>query len=186
VTDATETLWSGRFLEIRRRDGWEWAARRGEVRAAVILAIHDGAVILVEQDRIPLGCRSLELPAGLVGDDADAETPKTAAARELEEETGWRAARVEALGIFASSPGMTSETFTLVRATGLTRVGAGGGVAGERIAVHAVPLAELTAFVAARRAAGVAIDARLLLVLASTLTSHDRLMSVRAGRSAPA
>lgn len=169
MTDATETLWSGKFLEMRRRGSWEWAARRGDVQAAVILAIHDGAVILVEQERVPLGCRSLELPAGLVGDDADGETPETAAARELEEETGWCAARVEALGAFASSPGMTSETFTLVRATGLTRVGAGGGVEGERITVHEVPLDDLGAFVAAKRAAGVAIDAKLLLVLAASI-----------------
>ena len=169
MTDAAETLWSGKFLEMRRRDGWEWAARRDEVRAAVILAIHDGAVILVEQVRVPLGCRSLELPAGLIGDETAGETPETAAARELEEETGWRAARVEPLGDFASSPGMTSETFTLVRATGLTRVGAGGGVAGERITVHEVPLTALSAFIAAKRAAGVAIDVRLLLVLAAEI-----------------
>ncbi len=169
MTIPTETLWQGKFLEIRQQGRWEWAARRGEVHAAVILAIHDGAVLLVEQERIPLGCRSLELPAGLVGDEAAGETPETAAVRELEEETGWRAARVEALGAFASSPGMTSETFTLVRATGLTRVGAGGGVEGEGITVHQVPLLDLPAFVAAKRAGGVAIDAKLLLVLAATI-----------------
>lgn len=169
MTDATETLWEGKFLEIRRQGRWEWAARRGNVHAAVILAVHDGAVILVEQERIPLGCRSLELPAGLVGDETAGETPETAAARELEEETGWRPAHVEALGRFASSPGMTSETFTLVRATGLTRVGAGGGVEGEGITVHQVRLAELSAFVAAKRAEGVAIDAKLLLVLAAAI-----------------
>ena len=169
----TETLWEGKFLAIRRQGRWEWAARRGDVHAAVILAFHDGAVILVEQERVPLGCRSLELPAGLVGDETAGETPETAAARELEEEAGYRPARVEALGAFASSPGMTSETFTLVRATGLTRVGAGGGVEGEGIAVHQVPLAELSAFVAAKRAEGVAIDAKLLLVLAATIVPEQ-------------
>lgn len=165
MTDPVETLWRGKFIEVRRKGSWEWAARREDTNAVVILAIHDGAVILVEQERVPLGCRSLELPAGLVGDEHAGETAEIAGARELEEETGWRAARVEALGVFASSPGLTSEMFTLVRATGLTRVGEGGGVAGERIAVHRVPLGDLPAFVAAKRAAGVAIDTRLLLVL---------------------
>ncbi len=171
MTLPTETLWEGKFIEVHRQGRWEWAARRGDVHAAVILAIHDGAVLLVEQERIPLGSRSLELPAGLVGDETGGETPETAAARELEEETGWRPARVEALGVFASSPGMTSETFTLVRATGLTRVGEGGGVEGEGVTVHRVPLAGLSAFVAAKRAKGVAIDARLLLVLAASIVS---------------
>ena len=169
MTDPIETLWEGKFLEIHRQGRWEWAARRGDVHAAVILAIHDGAGILGEQERIPLGCRSLELPAGLVGDETKGETPETAAARELEEETGYRPARVEPLGEFASSPGMTSETFTLIRATGLRQVGTGGGVEGEEIAVHRVPLAELSAFVAAKRAEGVAIDAKLLLALAATI-----------------
>lgn len=168
MTD-TETPWQGKFIEVRRKGHWEWAARRGDVHAAVILAIHGGAVILVEQQRIPLGRRSLELPAGLVGDEADGETPEAAAARELEEETGFRPARVEALGVFASSPGMTSETFTLVRASELTRTGEGGGVEGEGITVHHVPLGELPAFVAAKRAEGVAIDVRLLLVLAASI-----------------
>ncbi len=169
MTDPVETLWRGKFIEVRRRGRWEWAARRGDVNAVVILAIHDGAVILVEQERVPMGARSLELPAGLVGDVAAGETVETAAPRELEEETGWRAARVDAVGVFASSPGMTSETFTLVRATELTRIGAGGGVEGESIAVHQVPLAELSGFVAAKRAEGVAIDAKLLIVLAASI-----------------
>ena len=69
------------------------------------------------------------------------------------------------LGEFYSSPGLTSERFTLVRATGLTRVGDGGGTELEDIAVHRVPLADVRAFIAAKRAEGVAIDAKLLLFL---------------------
>ena len=164
-----ETPWQGKFIEVRREGRWEWAARRGDVHAAVSLAVHDGAVILVEQNRVPLGRRSLELPAGLVGDEEHGETVEVAATRELEEETGWRPARVERLGDFASSPGMTSEMFTLVRATGLTRVGEGGGGEGEKITVHHVPTDELQTFVAGKRAEGVAMDAKLLLVLAAGL-----------------
>ena len=131
----------------------------------MILAIDDGCVLLVEQYRVPIGCRSLELPAGLVGDEQAGEPIETAAARELEEETGYRADRIESLGLFHSSPGLTSEAFTLVRATGLTKVGDGGGVEGEDIAVHRVPLATLGTFVAERRAAGVAMDAKMLVLL---------------------
>ena len=62
------------------------------------------------------------------------------------------------LGYYYSSPGMVSEGFTLLRAEGLTRTGDGGGVEGENIIVHRVPLAEMPAFVASKRAEGCAID----------------------------
>jgi ADP-ribose pyrophosphatase len=64
---------------------------------------------------------------------------------------------------------MSSEGFTLLRALGLTRVGEGGGIEGEDIAVHLVPLAQVPAFVAAKRAEGVAIDVKLLLLLAASM-----------------
>ncbi len=65
----------------------------------------------------------------------------TSARRELEEETGYRAAQWENLGEFYSSPGMVAESFTLLKATGLTQVSDGGGTAHEDIVVHRVPLA---------------------------------------------
>ena len=172
-----ETLWRGRFLEARRRGRWEYAARPGGIGAAVVLALDGDAVILIEQYRVPLGAWCLELPAGLVGDDGASETAEAAGARELEEETGYRAARTESLGEYYSSPGMTDERFTLVRATGPTRVGAGGGVESEDIVVHRVPLADVTDFVAARREAGVAIDVKLLLLLAGGLLADQRKLS---------
>lgn len=161
----SETAWRGKWLEIRRDGRWEYAARVGDIAAAVIVAIDESHVLLVEQHRVPIGRRCLELPAGLVGDEAPSETLEDAAARELEEETGWRPARIERLGEFASSPGMTSETFTLVRASGLTRVGEGGGDAHEDIVVHRVPVDAVARFVDERRAAGVAVDAKILLLL---------------------
>ena len=94
---------------------------------------------------MPLGRNCLELPAGLVGDDVEGEAAEVAAIRELEEETGYRAARMTELGRFYSSPGMVSEGFTLLRAEGLERVGEGGGVEGEEHRVHRVPLAEVPA-----------------------------------------
>jgi ADP-ribose pyrophosphatase len=73
------------------------------------------------------------------------------------------------LGFFHSSPGMVSEGFTLLRADGLTRVGEGGGVEGENIVVHRVKLTEVPAFVAQKRAEGLAVDVKLLLLLADSL-----------------
>jgi ADP-ribose pyrophosphatase len=165
----TETMWTGRFIEMRRKGRWEYAGRARNIRAAVILAIEDGHVLLVEQYRVPLGRRCLELPAGLIGDETEGEDPVEAARRELEEETGWHAAVVEPAGEFWSSPGMVAESFTLMRARRLTRTGPGGGVDGEDIAVHRVALADIPAFVESRRAAGCAVDVKLLLLLAPGL-----------------
>jgi ADP-ribose pyrophosphatase len=165
-----ETVWQGKFITAKRQGRWEYVARARGIRAAVIVAIdNDGHLLLVEQYRVPLGRRCLELPAGLIGDGGDDEADETAAARELEEETGYRAAQIESLGEFFSSPGMVSESFTLVRAHGLTRVSDGGGVEGEDIIVHRVKLADVPAYVAACRARGMAIDVKLLLALGSSL-----------------
>lgn len=167
--EEAEIAWRGRFLEAKTLGKWEFVSRTRGVSAAVILAVDEGHVLLVEQYRVPIGTRCLELPAGLVGDEEEGEEVATAAARELEEETGYRAARILELGRFHSSPGMTSEGFTLLRAEGLTKVSEGGGVAGEDIEVLRVPLDGVADFIAARRALGVAIDAKLLLLLAGHL-----------------
>ena len=172
VADAEvpeETVWKGRFLETKKRGRWEYVGRVGSVGAAVIIAIDQDHVLLVEQYRVPLGRACLELPAGLVGDETEGETAEASAARELEEETGYRPAACTSLGSFYSSPGMVSESFTLVRAEGLTRVSEGGGTADENITVHRVPLATVADFIAERRAAGVAIDVKLLTLLGASL-----------------
>jgi ADP-ribose pyrophosphatase len=162
-----QVVWEGRFIAAKRRGKWEYVSRTRNISAAAILAIHEGEVILVEQYRVPIQAQCLELPAGLIGDDGQDEEVETAAIRELEEETGYRAEHMEQLGRFHASPGMSSEGFTLLRATGLTRVGEGGGVEGEDIIVHHVPLAEAAAFIERKRAEGCAIDVKLLLLLAS-------------------
>ena len=167
--EPEEVVWKGRFLAAKRRGKWEYVSRTGGVSAAVIVAVDEGRAVLVEQYRVPLGAWCLELPAGLVGDEEDGEEAETAAIRELEEETGYRAERMVDLGRFHASPGMSSESFTLLRAEGLTRVGDGGGVGGEDIRVHLVPLAEVPDFVAERRRAGAAVDVKLLLLLAAAL-----------------
>ncbi|OGS49855.1 MAG: NUDIX hydrolase [Erythrobacter sp. RIFCSPHIGHO2_12_FULL_63_10] len=177
-TDADQPeqiVWQGRFITAKTRGRWEYVSRARSIRAAAIIAIDHGHAILVEQYRVPLGRLCLELPAGLIGDDdgAEGESAETAGIRELEEETGYRAAKMENLGEFQSSPGMVSESFTLLRAHGLTRVGPGGGTAGENITVHRVPLRELDRFVADWRASGHAVDVRLAILLAGFLIGED-------------
>ena len=167
--EAEEIMWQGRFIAAKRRGKWEYVGRARGIKAAVILAVEDGHVLLVEQYRVPLKVNCLELPAGLVGDDSAGEAVKVAAERELEEETGYRAAHWRTVGEFYSSPGMVSESFTLLVATGLDKVGAGGGVAGEDIVVHRVPLDGIEQFIAAKRAEGCGIDVRVAMLLAGGL-----------------
>jgi len=162
-------MWEGRFITAKKRGRWEFVGRARGIHAAVILAVEDAAdgrhILLVDQYRVPLGRRCMELPAGLVGDHDEGEDASIAAARELEEETGYRPAAMESLGEYFSSPGMVSESFTLFRATGLVRTGPGGGVEGEGIVVHRVPLAQIRPYLEARRAEGFAMDVKLLMLL---------------------
>jgi ADP-ribose pyrophosphatase len=158
--------WAGQYIRIVTRGGWEYVERCGGVGAVVILAETDGRIILIEQSRVPLGGRTcLELPAGLVGDEDDKGVEATAV-KELEEETGFSADRIERVGEFFSSPGMVAESFHLVRAHGVRPCST---PVEEGIAVHLVERERIAAFVAERRAAGVAIDVKLLLLLAGSI-----------------
>ena len=169
---AEKVVWQGKFITAKIDGKWEYVSRARGIRAAVILAIDaEDHVLLVEQFRVPLGRVCIELPAGLIGDHDDVvgEDDSAAAARELEEETGYRAGRMEVIGEFWSSPGMVSESFTLLRAYDLEKIGPGGGTEGENITVHRVPLSGIEAFIDERRALGDAIDVRLLTLLGPRL-----------------
>lgn len=171
-----QVVWQGRFITARKRGRWEYVSRSRGIRAAVILAVdEDDHVLLIEQFRVPLGMNCLELPAGLIGDEdgSEDEDPLTAAGRELEEETGYRAGRLDDMGTFYSSPGMVSESFTLVRARDLTRVGQGGGVAGENITVHRVARADVPGFIADKRKHGCGIDVRMLLLIGQGIVEGE-------------
>jgi ADP-ribose pyrophosphatase len=157
-----ETVWKGKYISALKRGRWEFVSRTGSTNAVVIIAEHEGKVILIEQFRVPVGGRCLELPAGLVGDEDEYATVEDTAVKELEEETGFTCERVERLGDFHSSPGMVAESFTLVRAHGVRKVGEGGGTEHEEIDVFLVPRAEIPAFVASRREQGIAVDVKLL------------------------
>jgi ADP-ribose pyrophosphatase len=160
-----ETMCEGKFVRLRRRGKWEFASRANDIRAVVILAEYEGKVILIDQPRVGPDCRCVELPAGLVGDQDPDATPETTAVKELEEETGFTAERIERLGEFYASPGMLSESFTLVRAHGVTRIGEGGGDDNEDIAVHLVTRSEIPNFIEQKRAEGFGIDVKLLIFM---------------------
>ena len=128
-----------------------------------IFSIRDGRLnVLLIQRLIEPFKDSWAIPGGFIKMDEDLIE---GAARELEEETGYAAAEWIDLGEFLSSPGMTDESFTLLRARGLTKVGEGGGLETEDIVVHRVALADLPSTVAAFREGGGMIDAKLLAVL---------------------
>jgi ADP-ribose pyrophosphatase len=157
-------LFTGKFLALVREGHWEYAERVRANGAAVIIAVtEDQRLLLVEQYRIPCHARTIELPAGIIGDepDAGAETQVEAARRELLEETGYAAERIEPLATSPTSSGLTSELVTLFRATGLRNVGEGGGVAHEEIRVHEVPLADAATWLAEQASRGILVDAKV-------------------------
>ena len=160
-----QLMWEGKYVRALKRDRWEYASRTNNIGAVVILAEYEGKVILVDQPRVAPDCRCIELPAGLVGDEDPDATPESTAIKELEEETGFSAERVERLGDFYASPGMLSESFTLVRAHDVRQVGPGGGDESEDINVHLVPRDEIPNFIEQKRAEGFGVDVKLLIFM---------------------
>lgn len=158
-----DVLGAGRYLRlVRADDGWEWAERVNATAVVVVVAVTpEDEVLLVEQYRPPIGMSVIELPAGLVGDDASTEDLESAAIRELAEETGYHASSVVRLTGGPVSAGMSTEVLNFYLAKGLHRVGAGGGVGTESIQVHAVPRATVGLWLSQREAAGVAVDPKI-------------------------
>jgi len=160
--DGSKTVYEGKYLRMKVRGSWEYAERtHAGGLAAIILAVTPADDILfVEQFRVPLMARTIEMPAGLVGDIDAGESLELSAARELEEETGWRPAHCEVLLIGPTSAGLSSERIAFVRATGLTKIHGGGGDAGEDITVHEVPRLDAPRWLAAKMAEGYEMDAK--------------------------
>ncbi len=157
-------LGGGRFLELRKRNGWEYVVRKGVDEVVVVVAVTtNGKAVLIEQFREPVQTRVIEWAAGIVGDEPEFEEEHLleAANRELEEETGCRAERLRMIGHGPSSGGMSSEIVTFVQAEDLVRVGEGGGVGNEDIKVHLVPLDEVDAWLAARTGEGFLVDPKV-------------------------
>jgi ADP-ribose pyrophosphatase len=130
---ASELLHRGRFLEFRvdtveradgRRAQRDVAVHPGAV--AIVAVDPEGRVLLVRQYRHPAGRALLEVPAGTLDRDpasGETEDPDAAARRELEEETGYRAAGWERLTDFWTAPGFATERIFLYLATDLTAAG---------------------------------------------------------------
>ena len=155
-------VWQGKHIHVRDQEGWEFVSRNTCRPAVGIVAVHeDGRVVLVEQFRPPVGASLVELPAGLAGDIAGSEDEALllAAQRELEEETGYTASRWQLLMSGYSSPGLTDESITLYLATGLMKTGIGGGIEGEAIHLHEIPIDEVLPWLAKRE---IAVDIKLL------------------------
>jgi len=156
-------IFESQHLLLLERDHWQFVERKkGKEAVAVIAETDDGELILTEQFRRPVNARVLDFPAGLVdGDDGAAATAK----RELEEETGYSCDSVELLVSGPTSPGITSEIVSVVRAHGVRKTGQGGGVDGESITVHLVPRANLQSWLRKKEQEGVLIDLKLGLYL---------------------
>jgi len=122
-TVSRKPLYNGKIVDvyldmIRQPDGKEVPREVVEHSGGVItLAIDEGDVLFVRQYRHPTGKELLELPAGKL---EKGEDPAECAARELEEETGFRPGSVRELGRFYATPGYGSEIFYLYHAEDLT------------------------------------------------------------------
>jgi ADP-ribose pyrophosphatase len=165
---------AGKYIELVRQDGWEFARRKGISGIVGIIAVTDDRkLLLVEQYRAPVRARVIELPAGLAGDAKchENEPLADAARRELLEETGYEARRMERVAAGAASAGMTDEIITLFRATGLLKTGDGAGDGAEDLTLHEVPLDDVTAWLAAREREGKLIDLKVYCGL--YFASHD-------------
>jgi ADP-ribose pyrophosphatase len=159
-----ETLFETRWLGLYRIGHWDFVRRPNAEACVGILAItpqHE--IVLVEQFRHPMQQHVIEIPAGLVGDEIEhaGEALADTAARELLEETGYRAGQMIQLIASPTSAGMSSEMTHLFHAVDLVRENAGGGIGGENITVHHVPLTKLRHWLSQQEAAGKLIDFKI-------------------------
>jgi ADP-ribose pyrophosphatase len=139
---------------------------RGKTPVGIVAVNGEGKVILISQFRIPVDKRCVEIPAGLTGDGEDVEEGfEKAAVRELEEETGYTAEKMEFLTEGATSAGLTSERIMLVRAVGVKKIGAPRPDGDEDIAVHEVALEDADSFLRQREAAGELVDPKVWAAL---------------------
>ena len=175
---AHRILCRGRHLDfLCTMAGWEYVARRTRSQGVLVVAVNEERrLLLIEQLRPPLNAKTIELPAGVIDRD---ETPRLAALRELEEETGYRARSVRPVFAGSTSPGVTDDQNTICIATGLRRIddphhdrqfpdgtrrhrhlrGAEGE--NENMVVWEVPLHLVSQWLTRRRSRGNVIDLRI-------------------------
>lgn len=164
-----ETLFESKWLTLHRIGHWDFVRRPHSDSCVGILAITpEDEIVLVEQFRIPVQRRVIEIPAGIVGDEEEhrGEPLSGTAARELLEETGYRAGSIEPLMDSPTSAGLTSEIIHLFHAKDLVKEHEGGGTAVEDITVHHVPLKQLRGWLREQEEAGVLVDFKIFASLA--------------------
>jgi len=149
-----QELWAGKFLTVKKTGRWEYVSRTTNRPVVAIVAIDkQDHLILVEQFRPPINSNVIELPAGLAGDieGAEDEALLDAAKRELEEETGYTTNHWRRVTNGLSSAGLTDESTEVFAATEVVQTSSGGGVAGENITLHRVPMDGLLRWLTQRR-----------------------------------
>ena len=165
--------YEGRFLRVVKRNGWEFVERTNATGIVGIIPItDDDKLVLTKQYREPFQKEVVEAPAGLVGDIDDQESIETAARRELLEETGYYANKLEIVGTFPVSPGLSTEQLTYVIATELKKKGKGGGDDTEQIEILELPVPTATSqLIEMGKAGEVLVDAKLFscLIFACTV-----------------
>jgi len=159
-----KTHYKGRYLSLVERNGWEFATRSHPIVAVLVAWRPDHRLLLVEQFREPIGSAVIELPAGLVGDRGE-ESVIEAGRRELLEETGYAADSIREIMRCPTSAGMTDETAVFLAASGLERIGPGGGDASEDITVHALDRDRIDGWLQGQRNLGKAVDPKIFTAL---------------------
>lgn len=166
MTPDTTVLGEGRFVRLLESNGYEYAERKGCTGVVSVVALTDrGELVFVEQYRPALGARTIELVAGLAGDEGP-ESMEEAARRELLEETGYAADSLALLMVGPSAGGISTSRVHFYFARGAVRSEAGGGVAGEDITVHVVPMDEAHAWLQAQTRGAVLVDPKVFLGIA--------------------
>jgi ADP-ribose pyrophosphatase len=163
-----KTLFEGKFLRLLDEDSWEFADRPASAGVVSVVAVDGEKLLLVEQFRHAQQAAVVSFPGGLI-DRAEAgrrqETAIEAGRRELREETGYEAGKIEELVSGPISPGMTTEAVTFVLAQDLAWAGAQMLDANENIALHQVPLLHLSDWLGEQSARGWQIDLKVFVGL---------------------
>jgi ADP-ribose pyrophosphatase len=160
-------VWDGKYLRVRVAGTWEYAERPNAPAGVALVAVTpEGDLLLTEQFRVPMGRNTIELPAGLSGDDDYAgEHYEETAKRELREETGYEASDWKELTQGPPSAGLSNEVVVFYLARNLRKVGDGGGEGSEKIHVHHVPLKKAREWLKQKESEGATVDPKVYVGL---------------------
>lgn len=159
-------LGEGRFVRLLEDQGYEYAERKGCTGVVSVVAITDqNELVFVEQFRPALGSSTIELVAGLAGDEGP-ESLEEAARRELLEEAGYEATAIQLLMVGPSAGGISTSRVHFYLAHGAAKAHDGGGVEGENITVHVVPVPEAYGWLQEKSRGDVLVDPKVFLGIA--------------------